>query len=219
MEDAANLVPSALDEAAPPPGAGLPGHRSQPGEAGGLGAGHGAQLGNVDDQARRSNNAGEARDRGADPGPAQAGFLTSQKLRDPGVGALQLALDPHRTLLVDPLGQGMTQVLAAVESTSPVRDQRVADQPRLSEVVLVLGSRHDRARIVDCGGHPRQHARVYRVGLGTVPPRSCEAPDLVRIDRVEGESGLQQRFLEGPGSPCGPDLRLTDKHEQAFGRG
>ena len=103
---------------------------------------------------------------------ALQGLLASQELCDLGVNALQLALDLRQTLLVDPLGEGVTQVLAAVEGAGTVLDQRVADQLQFGEVALAFGFRQGRSQVVNRLRHRRQRAGVDRVGLGAAPLRA-----------------------------------------------
>ncbi len=168
---------------------------ARPGQAGGPGAGERAQFGHVDDQSR-GGDARDAGDGGEYPGSAPQGFLALKQPLDLVVDALQLALDLRQPLLVDPLRQGVAQVLAAVEGGGSIRDQRVAHRLQFGEVALAPGFRRGRAQVVDRGRHDGQRPSVHGVGLRALPPRPGEAPDLVRIDRVERKSGLQQHLLE-----------------------
>lgn len=160
-----------------------------------LRAGHGAQFGHVNDQARRGD-AGDAGDRGQDLGAAPEGLLGSKEPLCLGVDALQLALDLREPFLVDPLGQGVAQVLAAVEGGRPIRDERVTDQPQLGEIAVAGGLRRLRAQVADRVRHRRQRPGIDSVRLGAMSPGARETPDLVRIDRVPRKSGLQQDVLE-----------------------
>ena len=78
----------------------------------------------------------------------------------------------------------------------PVLAQRVADLLELGEVALPLRSRRGRVQILNSGRHGGQHPGVHRVGLGASAERPGEGPDLEGVDRIEGESGLQEGVLE-----------------------
>ena len=82
-----------------------------------------AQFGHVDDQSC-GGDVGDAGDGDQDLGLALQSLLCPEPFPDLGVNALQLALDLLQPLLVELLGHGGAQVLAAVGDGDPVPDQR-----------------------------------------------------------------------------------------------
>ena len=124
------------------------------------------------------------------------GLLLPDPLSDLGVDELQLPVDLPQPLLVEPLAHGRAQVLAAVDGGDPVLAQHVADLLEFGEVALPLRSRLGRAQILDGRRHGGQHPGVHRVGLGASAEGAGEGPDLEGVDRIEGESGLQEGILE-----------------------
>ena len=169
----AHPVPATLDEAASLPGSGLPSHRGESGEAGGTGPGERAQFGHVDDQSC-GGDVGDAGDGDQDLGLALQSLLCPEPFPDLGVNALQLALDLLQPLLVELLGHGGAQVLAAVGDGDPVRDQRIADQLEFGKVALPFGLRLSRAQILDGRRHGSQHPGVHGIGLGAPAERAGE---------------------------------------------
>ena len=127
---------------------------------------------------------------------ALQGLLLPDPPPDLGVDELQLTVDLPQPLLVEPLAHGSAQVLATVDGGNPVLAQRVPDLLELGEVALPLRSRLGRAQILDGRRHRGQHPGVHRVGLGASVQGAGEGPDLEGVDRVEGESGLQEGVLE-----------------------
>ena len=196
VEHPASLVPSALDEAAPPPGTGLPGHRSQPRRdwrPGGRFMVPSSGMWTMSPAAVTPEMPGiEVRisHRRLSVSSLWRSFTITASMR------FRLALDLRQTLLVDPLGQGVAQVLAAIEDAGTVLDQRVADQLQFGEVALAFGFGQGRSQVVNRLRHRRQRACVDRVGLGAAPLRARKAPNLVRIDRVQRKSSLQQGILQ-----------------------
>ena len=90
----------------------------------------------------------------------------------------------------------MRKCFAAVGRGDPVLAQRVADLLELREVALPLRSRLGGAQILDGRRHGGQHPGVHRVGLGTLAEGPGEGPDLEGVDRIQGESGLQEGVLD-----------------------
>ena len=138
----------------------------------------------------------DARDGGQDLGPALQGLLRLEPLPDLGVDDLQLALDLPQPLLVEPLAHGSAQVLAAIGGGDPVLQQRVADLLEFGKIALSLRTRLSRAQILDGRRHGGQNPGVHGIGLGAPAQGAGEGTDLEGIDRVEGESGLQEGILE-----------------------
>ena len=155
VEQSAHMVPATLNEAASLPGAGLPSHRGESGEAGGTGPGESAQFGHMDERSC-GGDVRDAGDGGQDVGLALQGLLFPEPFPDLGVDALQLALDLPQPLLVELLGHGGAEVLAAVGDGDPVLDQRIADQLEFGKVALPFGLRLSRAPFIDAwkGGRP-----------------------------------------------------------------
>ena len=71
-----------------------------------------------------------------------------------------------KPLLVEPLGHGGAQVLAAVGDGGPVPDQRIADKLEIGEIALPFGLRLSRTQILDGRRHGGQHPGVHGIGLG-----------------------------------------------------
>ena len=87
-------------------------------------------------------------------------------------------------------------MLAAVGGGDPVLEQRVADLLEFDEVALPLRSRLSRTQVLDGRRHGGQHPGVHGIGLGAPAEGTGKGPDLEGVDRVEGESGLQEGILE-----------------------